>query len=306
MSKYMIRAMLMVVVIGAMVTSRSFAESAAWTEDWDAAVKQASKENKDILVGFTGSDWCHWCIKLNEEVFDHDTFVKAATKDFVLVKLDFPRGKPQPAKIRQRNQRLAGEFGVQGYPTIFLVDSQGRPYARTGYQPGGPTAYLPHLSELQKVRQERDALLKQAESAKASEKAAILDKALSLVVSSIGTLSGYDSIIATIVELDTENTAGLKTKYGTMLALKGAVGKLQTGDLKGAIKIIDAFLEEHKPEGDPKQRFLFLKGIAHYHSKELPQAVAALEEALKADPEGQLADDVKNAIEQFKSELPKN
>ena len=122
--------------------------SEGWLTDLDAAKKQAAAENKDILIDFTGSDWCGWCIKLDKEVFATDAF--KAQKDFVLVSLDFPRKKQLPADQKAKNDALAQAWGIQGFPTIILANAAGEPYAQTGYQPGGPEKYLAHLAELRK------------------------------------------------------------------------------------------------------------------------------------------------------------
>jgi thioredoxin-related protein len=119
-----------------------------WLTDLDAAKKQAAAEKKDILIDFTGSDWCGWCIKLDKEVFATDAF--KAQKDFVLVSLDFPRKKQLPADQKAKNEALAQAWGIQGFPTIILATADGEPYAQTGYQPGGPEKYLAHLAELRK------------------------------------------------------------------------------------------------------------------------------------------------------------
>lgn len=119
-----------------------------WLTDFEAAKKQAAAEKKDILVDFTGSDWCGWCIKLDKEVFSTPAF--KAQKDFVLVSLDFPRRKEIPADQKAKNEALMRQWGVRGFPTIILTNAKGEAYARTGYQPGGPEKYLPHLAELRK------------------------------------------------------------------------------------------------------------------------------------------------------------
>lgn len=119
-----------------------------WLTDFEAAKKQAAAEKKDILVDFTGSDWCGWCIKLDKEVFSTPAF--KAQKDFVLVSLDFPRRKEIPADQKARNEALMRQWGVRGFPTIILTNAKGEAYARTGYQPGGAEKYLPHLAELRK------------------------------------------------------------------------------------------------------------------------------------------------------------
>ena len=125
------------------------AAAPTWLTDLDEAKKVAAKEKKDILVDFTGSDWCGWCIKLKKEVFDLPAF-EAATKKFVLVELDFPNKKPQSDEVKAKNRAAQKTYGITGFPTILLMDAQGEVYARTGYQAGGPEKYVAHLQELTK------------------------------------------------------------------------------------------------------------------------------------------------------------
>lgn len=121
-----------------------------WIGDFDLAVKQAKAEKKDLLVDFTGSDWCGWCIRLKSEVFDHATFSEAVTKDYVLVSLDYPRSKPAIDKVPnpERNAALQSQYKISGYPTILLMTADGDVYAQTGYQAGGPAKYVEHLNKL--------------------------------------------------------------------------------------------------------------------------------------------------------------
>jgi thioredoxin-related protein len=117
-----------------------------WLTDLEAAKKQAAAEKKGILVAFIGSDWCVWCKRLEKEVFSTDEF--KAQKDFVLVALDFPREKTLPEDVRARNEALRKDWKTGGFPAVVLLNAEGRPYARTGYLPGGPKKYLDNLSYL--------------------------------------------------------------------------------------------------------------------------------------------------------------
>lgn len=121
-----------------------------WETDFELAKQRAKDENKDILVDFTGSDWCGWCIKLKKEVFDKPEFQEYAAKKLIMVELDFPRKKQLPEKEKEQNQKLAEKYDIQGYPTILLLNSKGREVARTGYQEGGPEKYIEHVKELLK------------------------------------------------------------------------------------------------------------------------------------------------------------
>src|SRR5690606_25010862 len=103
---------------------------------------KAKAENKKVLVNFTGSDWCGWCIRLKNEVFDQPKFVAYAREKLVLVELDFPKKKQQTKQLRAANEGLAKQFGVKGFPTIYLLDPDGNKLLRNGYQPGGPSNYI--------------------------------------------------------------------------------------------------------------------------------------------------------------------
>jgi len=143
-----------------------------WYTDRDEAKAVAVKENKPLLVDFTGSDWCGYCIKLHAEVFDKPEF-EAFAKNYVLVELDFPSKKPQPAEEKAKNKATQTKFGVSGFPTVLLIDAKsGEAYGRqSGYGPGtGPKAYIEKLSAFKNTAEGRAALV--AESKKASEASA--------------------------------------------------------------------------------------------------------------------------------------
>ena len=120
-------------------------DSLKWYDNLDQAEAVAQKEGKPILVNFTGSDWCIWCKRLSNEVFSKDAFVSYAKENLILVKIDFPENIPQSAETKFYNNQLAQRFGVQGYPTIVLLNSSGSVLGVTGYQPGGAEAYIQHL-----------------------------------------------------------------------------------------------------------------------------------------------------------------
>lgn len=116
-----------------------------WETNLEVALQKAKTENKAVLVNFTGSDWCQWCIRLSNEVFSKSEFADYAEDNLILVRLDFPRNIEQSAETKMYNNQLAQRYGVQGFPTILLFNSQGKMVLQTGYQPGGPVSYVEHL-----------------------------------------------------------------------------------------------------------------------------------------------------------------
>ena len=121
-----------------------------WLTNFEAAQKLAKEKNLPILADFTGSDWCKWCIRLDHEVFSKNEFKKYAKNNLVLLMVDFPSKKNQPQAEKDQNIVLEQKYGVQGYPTVLLLDTEGKETARTGYKRGGASVYVYHLKELLK------------------------------------------------------------------------------------------------------------------------------------------------------------
>ena len=117
-----------------------------WRNDLPGALQQARSDGKRVLLDFTGSDWCPWCIKFDHEVLSTEKFAAYAGQNLELVKVDFPRHTPQSDEIKQANAALAQQFGVDGYPTYVLLDANGRELGRqVGYREGGPAAFISEL-----------------------------------------------------------------------------------------------------------------------------------------------------------------
>lgn len=130
-----------------LLTSASLA-AAGWGEDYDKALAQASADKKMVLLDFTGSDWCGWCMKLDKEVFSKPEFKNYAKENLVLVEVDFPQAKHQSKKLKEQNEKLKQEHRVQGYPTIVVLNAEGKKVGELGYMEGGPKAFLAKLDAL--------------------------------------------------------------------------------------------------------------------------------------------------------------
>ena len=285
-----------------------------WLTDFAAAKAQAKKQHVDILMDFTGSDWCGWCIKLHQEVFDTGEFQKEIGKHFVLLELDYPQKKKLPEALVKQNDELKDAFAIEGYPTIMLVDDEGKPYAQTGYQPGGPTAYLKHLGELKQKHAARDAAFVKAATLKGVDKAKALSAGLDALDK--GHRPHYAEVMDQICELDADNKAGLKEKIGAeqiaiamaskVRTFQGKVGEhFQKRDFKPVGELVDAFITEEKPEGSNLQQVLYLKSIALANQKEFKAAAEVMQKALDADPSGERVAMLKNNLKQFE-QLAKN
>lgn len=126
------------------------AEDLQWMTDLPKAQAQAKSEKKLVMLDFTGSDWCGWCIKLHNEVFSKPEFSEYAKKNLVLVEVDFPQRKQQSAQLKKANTALQEKYKIEGYPTIIVLDGEGKQVGQLGYQPGGPKAFIAELDKLKK------------------------------------------------------------------------------------------------------------------------------------------------------------
>ncbi len=124
------------------------ASKPGWVTDQPQALEKAKSEKKLVLMDFTGSDWCGWCMKLDKEVFSTPEFQKYAQDHLVLVELDFPRKKVLPPSLKSQNDALGQKYSIEGYPTIIVLDAQGNKVKELGYQPGGPKAFIAELDKL--------------------------------------------------------------------------------------------------------------------------------------------------------------
>ena len=123
-------------------------EARLWLTDFEKARERADNRDVPILVNFAGSDWCGWCIRLEKEAFSKQAFKAYAKDNLVLMLADFPRNKQQAPEVKKQNQRLARKYQIRGFPTVLLLNPNGRVIARTGYKAGGAEAYVEHLKSL--------------------------------------------------------------------------------------------------------------------------------------------------------------
>jgi len=283
----------------------AFAGGEGWTHDFAAAKKQAADEKKDLLMDFTGSDWCGWCIKLNEEVFSHEPF-KAGVKDkFVLVELDYPKDDSKLSEeTKKQNEELKGTYAIQGYPTILMCDAGGKPFAKTGYQEGGPEKYVAHLDELRAKKDTRDKSFAAAEKADGPAKAKALIAALDAMELEDALVANfYPDVIGQIKAADPKDETGFAKK----IEEKGKFAKWEEElngfaakqDMDGAL----AFVEKSEGDftGESKQKILATKAMIFAQQQKFDDALKVLDEAKAAAPDSEVA----GQLEGFKAQLAK-
>jgi len=292
-------------VLVLMVTgSAVLAAGDGWVTDFDAAKASAKAQGKYMLVDFTGSDWCGWCIRLKKEVFSKEYFKTEAPRNFILVELDFPRSKKKMTpKLIAQNNKLRDKYGVRGYPTIFLMDAEGKIFAKTGYRAGGPEKYVEHLNSLVEGKKAFDKLIAQADKAKGLEKAKLLDKAISAMPDSVR--KTRTDLVKQIVELDKDDKAGLKTKYDFLTEMDKLSdirpprtrepAKIKAFGVECLAKVV-AIEKKYPVTGPSRQKLLSMKAMYTFYSGDLSGAKKTLEEGIAIDDKSKIAQGMKRSL----------
>jgi len=122
-------------------------QEAKWLTDYPKALEEAKTQNKPILLNFTGSDWCGWCMKMKKDSLNTPMFKRYAKKNLVLLEVDFPKGKRQSEDLKEQNQKLKQKYGQTSYPTFVLIDNEEKELGRQkGSVDGGPSAFIKLLN----------------------------------------------------------------------------------------------------------------------------------------------------------------
>jgi thioredoxin-related protein len=135
--------------VGVLWQARAADVNLNWLTSLPQAQAQAKAEHKLVLMDFTGSDWCPWCIKLDRETFSQPAFADYAKTNLVLVLVDFPNHQPQPEALQKANQDLEKKYDPEGaLPTIIAMKPDGTVVmSQAGYLPGGPAAMIAKLNQ---------------------------------------------------------------------------------------------------------------------------------------------------------------
>lgn len=207
---------------------------AEWLTDFDAAKARAAKEGKAVLIDFTGSDWCGYCIKLRRDVFDKNDFTVYAKDKFVLLEIDQPRKiKMDPAQLAA-NRKLAETYGVDGYPTVLVVDSEGTLM-------GGFCGYPGSADEVQDLLDNAYGNYKKLRDAGKDKKLEVLRSIYDELDEDLQECA--DSLRRAIVAADPEDKAGLRKAMAAKEERRGILDELHEAPTpQRCLEIIDAHL----------------------------------------------------------------
>ncbi len=237
-----------------------------WLTHLDEAERLAAKGGKDLFILFTGTAWCGPCVQFERTVLSRLEFARG-TEPFILVKLEYPKSDDDlPPGQRQDFLAWRDRYGIRSFPTVFLADASGRPYAVTGHLGLGAEEYVRHLGRLRGARERRDAALSRAATSRGGEKVRHLDAALSAIEDAGDAERQGDMLVRfyrreidQMIDLDPANAAGLREKYRGLLGAEAErdrvteiharfAAAMKEGGAQAAIKLIDEELGRAKSD----------------------------------------------------------
>ncbi|NNE90917.1 MAG: thioredoxin family protein [Verrucomicrobiales bacterium] len=270
------------------VTAQEPAAVSKWTQNYEAAVKSAQEQKRPMILLFTASSYVKICEILDRDVLYQTEFTDAVAPSFELVRLEFPRNDPQDPKVKAQNLFLRQAYRIQGYPTLLVTDSEGRPFGMNGYQPVTAADYAKVMNSMLDTLKVRDSKFAEAEKAEGVKKAKLLAEGIPELP---GNLLGryYREQIETVIANDPENTTGVVDAYQRLLADVDYSKEMETlaQDVQWTkmLKRTDQYISDHNLEGVEKQRALMNKVGVYQQLKDLPSSVKILIEIVNINPE---------------------
>ena len=131
----------------------NFVVSQEWQTNFEEAKKIATEQDKNVVIVFSGSDWCAPCIKLDKNIWQSEAFKKEAAAEWVLVKANFPRKKANelPKEQTEHNRKLAEKYNVEGsFPLVVVLDKNGKVFGKMGFKNVSPEEYIKMIHALEK------------------------------------------------------------------------------------------------------------------------------------------------------------
>jgi protein disulfide-isomerase len=248
-----------------------------WVETYRQAVDESRRTGKPIVLYFTGSDWCHWCMKIDQELISSPAFVDKVQDKLIFVHVDFPQKQQLPEQRTKENERLRDQFKVEGFPQLVVVNAKGEILGTLGYRAVTPEAYADTLLALAQQGTAFSTSMEQFEPEKLTveQLRELYQQAEMLQRSSDGA-----RILAAGLEKASQDPFFLAQRYRTLLE----AGQYGTAEASAAREQLLKSKPEQLQELSFFTAFLDFRALAQKSSDEPMAAVAPLSQFLQDFP----------------------
>lgn len=283
----------------------------------EAAIPLAREQGRDIMLEFTGKEWCPPCIHLRTKILETAEFDKAVGDKYVLVEVVFPRlpeaVAAMPEAQRNANEKLLAHHHIEtGLPTVLLLDAGGRPYAQVAGARITTAEYLKALEEAAAVRTVRDAAFERAEGLQGMERAAALAEGLNAVPPHC--CDKYPEVVNEINRLDPQNTLGyarVLTRYANLEKQNAELkeifdrtrGHNRPEEIKQLQAELQAFLKKPDLEPEPAQYAWRSLGDSYAFQRRYREVYEHYKRAYEIAPNSRLARRLADTIRHYEKNI---
>lgn len=283
----------------------------------EAAMPLAKEQGRDIMLEFTGKEWCPPCIHLRTEILETAEFEHAVGDKYVLVEVVFPRLPAAVAAIpeeqRNANEKLLVHHRIEtGLPTVLLLDAEGYPYAQVAGARRTTAEYLKALEAAAAVRVARDAAFAKAHGLQGLERAAALAEGLNAIPENCR--DKYPDVVREINALDPQNTLGyarVLTRYANYRVqenqlkeiLKRNRGHFSDAELETAAAELTRYLATPELEPELAQIAWRALGDTYAFQRRYKDVYAAYRKAYEAAPDSRLAPRLQDAVQHYERNI---
>ena len=140
-----------ILIISLFLSSFTSDSNLTWYTNLETAQKIAQKEEKLILLSFSGSDWCSNCIRLQKLLFESPDFESYAKEELVLVNADFPMKKKNKLSKEQTMyyEELSDRYNKKGVlPVVLVLDANGEIKGKMKHPFDNAAGYIKNIKSI--------------------------------------------------------------------------------------------------------------------------------------------------------------
>jgi thioredoxin-related protein len=262
-----------------------------WHETFAAAREAAAKSGNDILLCFTGKEWSGVCRQFDQHFLSDPEFTQKVRAHFEPVQLDVSEFREidpdEPVSKLPEKAQLKIDFEVNTFPAVFLTRKDGRPYAVTGFRPGGIQSYIQHLDKLRETHGQQEALLLRARQSSGTRAAELIAQSIP-DIGELRTAHFYGDLIREVMRLDPTNATGLARNlelkladHDYVIAMREMDKDLRWSDM---LKLTDDYISKYQLSGSERQAALMNRFDILRRQKNFPEMIRTLDEVVRINP----------------------
>lgn len=310
------------VLLAVVISVTGCAKKGAWLTDYEEAKKIAAKQNKNMIVFFSGDDWDEKSAALKENITNKPEFIKAAKKDYVLVNIDFSQDiyqkvlsfdeetatdadKKEYDRINaeyEAKAEIARQYNLASYPTLYVATAEGQVVTLYEYyeEVDSLDSMIGRLERLKEKVEEINTLSENVKKATGIERVKAIDALYEATAASYRIT--LNDLIREIPELDKNNETGLLGKYEIQICYLDAIELASTQDVEGASKVFEIAAENGHLDLEQKQEAYYTGAYILTSAAEFnyPRMIELLQKAFDVNPEGSHANDILETLNAIK------